>query len=138
MAWVDQGAPLGDAGEIPELNLLDTDDWSLSALFGQPDLLAPSTPIDVPAAGLDMWHKPVVKIQGLPEGEERCIKALQVKPRGIAKTVVHHANSFFLLRQDDGSFEKDRGGQTRATEYAMGSWVRSSPTAFAGRSPSML
>ena len=120
VAWVDQGAPLGNADEIPELDLLDTNEWSLSALFGQPDLLAPSTPIDVPAAGNDMWHKPVVKIQGLPEGEERCIKALQVKPRGDAKTVVHHANSWFLLRQDDGSFERDGGGQTRATEYAMG------------------
>ena len=118
VAWVDQGAPLGDADEIPELNLLDTNDWSLSALFGQPDLLAPSTPIDVPAAGLDMWHRPIVKIQGLPEGgEERCIKALQVKPRGVAKTVVHHANSTFQLIQDDGSFEESGD---RATEYAMG------------------
>ena len=118
VAWVDQGAPLGNADEIPELNLLDTDDWSLSALFGQPDLLAPSTPIDVPATGLDMWHRPIVQIQGLPEGgEERCIKALQVKPRGVAKTVVHHANSTFQLMQDDGSFE---GSGDRATEYAMG------------------
>jgi hypothetical protein len=116
-AWVDQGAPLGNADEIPELNLLDTDDWSLSAEFGPPDLLAPSTPIDVPAAGLDMWHRPIVKIQGLPEGEERCIKALQVKPRGVAKTVVHHANSTFQLLQDDGSFE---ASGDRATEYAMG------------------
>ena len=118
VAWVDQGAPLGDADEIPELDLLDTDDWSLSALFGPPDLLAPSTPIDVPAAGLDMWHRPIVKIQGIPEGgEERCIKALQVKPRGVAKTVVHHANSTFQLMQEDGSFE---GTGDRATEYAMG------------------
>ena len=118
VAWVDQGAPLGDADEVPPLNLLDTNDWSLSALFGQPDLLAPSTPIDVPAAGLDMWHRPIVKIQGLPEGgEERCIKALQVKPRGVAKTVVHHANSTFQLIQDDGSFE---ASGDRATEYAMG------------------
>ena len=118
VAWVDQGAPLGNADEIPALDLLDTDDWSLSALFGQPDLLAPSTPIDVPAAGLDMWHLPIVKIQGLPEGgEERCIKALQVKPRGVAKTVVHHANSTFQLIQDDGSFE---ASGDRATEYAMG------------------
>ena len=118
VAWVDQGAPLGNADEIPALDLLDTDDWSLSALFGQPDLLAPSTPIDVPAAGLDMWHRPIVKIQGLPEGgEERCIKALQVKPRGVAKTVVHHANSTFQLIQDDGSFE---ASGDRATEYAMG------------------
>ena len=120
VAWVDQGAPLGNADEIPALDLLDTDDWSLSALFGQPDLLASSTPIDVPAAGNDMWHKPIVKIQGLPEGEERCIKALQVKPRGVAKTVVHHANSFFLLMQDDGSFERTGDRGTRATEYAMG------------------
>ncbi len=117
VSWVDQGAPLGNADEIPELVLLDTDDWSLSNLFGPPDLLAQSTPIDVPAAGLDMWHKPIVKIQGLPEGEERCIKALQVKPRGVAKTVVHHANSTFQLMQADGSFE---GSGDRATEYAMG------------------
>ena len=116
-AWVDQGAPLGNRDEIPELNLLDTDDWSLSAEFGPPDLTAPSTPIDVPAAGLDMWHRPIVKILGLPEGEERCIKALQVKPRGAAKTVVHHANSTFQLLQEDGSFE---GSGDRATEYAMG------------------
>ena len=117
VAWVDQGAPLGNADEIPELNLLDTDDWSLSKLFGPPDLLAQSTPIDVPASGLDMWHKPIVKIQDLPGGEERCIKALQVKPRGVAKTVVHHANSTFQLMQDDGSFQ---GTGDRATEYAMG------------------
>ena len=117
-AWVDQGAPLGNADEIPELALLDTDDWSLAAEFGPPDLLAPSTPIDVPAAGLDMWHRPIVKIEGLPAGsEERCIKALQVKPRGVAKTVVHHANSTFQLMQEDGTFEETGD---RATEYAMG------------------
>ena len=117
-AWVDQGAPLGNRDEIPELNLLDTDDWSLAAEFGPPTLTAPSTPIDVPASGLDMWHRPIVKIQGLPdEGQERCIKALQVKPRGAAKTVVHHANSTFQLLQEDGSFE---GSGDRATEYAMG------------------
>ena len=117
VSWVDQGTPLGNAGEIPELNLLDTDDWSLSNLFGPPDLLAHSTPIDVPAAGNDMWHSPIVEIQGLPEGEERCIKALQVKPRGVAKTVVHHANSTFQLMQEDGTFERS---EHRATEYAMG------------------
>ena len=118
VAWVDQGAPLGNPDDMPPpVELLDTDDWSLSAEFGPPDLLAPSTPIDVPAAGLDLWHSPIVKIQGMPEGQERCIKALQVKPRGEAKTVVHHANSTFQLLQDDGSFQ---GTGDRATEYAMG------------------
>ena len=117
VSWVDQGALLGNAAEVPELDLIDTDDWSLSGLFGPPDLLAPSTPIDVPAAGLDMWHRPIVKIEGLPDGQQRCIKALQVKPRGVAKTVVHHANSTFQLLNEDGSFEPSGD---RATEYAMG------------------
>ena len=117
-AWVDQGAPLGDPADMPPpADLRATDEWSLAAEFGPPDLLAPSSPIDIPATGLDVWHRPIVKIEGLPDNEERCIKALQVKPRGNAVTVVHHANSTFQLLQDDGSF---RGTGARATEYAMG------------------
>ena len=118
VAWVDQGAPLGDPADMPPpADLRATDEWSLAAEFGPPDLLAPSSPIDIPAEGLDVWYRPIVEIQGLPENEERCIKALQVKPRGDAVTVVHHANSTFQLLQDDGSF---RGTGDRATEYAMG------------------
>jgi hypothetical protein len=61
-----------------------------------------------------MWHRPI-----MPTGitEQRCIKALQVKPRGAAKAVVHHANSTFQLATDDGGFESSGD---RATEYAMG------------------
>ncbi len=118
VAWVDQGAPLGNPDDMPPpADLRATDDWSLAAEFGPPDILAPSTPIDVPAAGLDLWHRPIVKMEGLPEGEDRCIKALQVKPRGDAVTVVHHANSTFQVMQEDGSFQ---GTGDRATEYAMG------------------
>jgi len=99
---------------MPVAVLADTEDWSLAAALGQPDIIAPSTPIDVPAAGNDMWHRPIV-----PTGitEERCIKALQVKPAGNAKGVVHHANSTFQLETDDGGFESSGD---RATEYAMG------------------
>ena len=41
--WVDQGTPLGDPEDIPELNLLDTEDWSLADTYGQPDLIDPYT-----------------------------------------------------------------------------------------------
>jgi len=117
VAWVDQGAPMGDPDDMPPpADLRATDEWSLAAEFGPPDILAPSTPIDVPATGLDLWHRPIVEMQGVPS-EDRCIKALQVKPRGNAVTVVHHANSTFQILQEDGSFQ---GTGDRATEYAMG------------------
>jgi len=112
--WVDQGAVEGDPADFTEVTLPDVTEWNFTAELGPPDLVVPSTPIDVPAAGNDMWHRPIV-----PTGmtEDRCIRALQVKPRGDAKAVVHHANSTFQSAQDDGSFESTGN---RATEYAMG------------------
>jgi mono/diheme cytochrome c family protein len=114
VAWVDQGAPQGDPADMPVAHLLDVEDWSLADQLGPPDLVVPSTPIDVPADGNDMWHRPIV-----PTGvtEDRCIAAMQVKPQGAAKAVVHHANSTFQLLSDEGNFEQTGN---RATEYAMG------------------
>jgi hypothetical protein len=61
-----------------------------------------------------MWHRPIV-----PTGvtEDRCIRAIQVKPQGNAKGVVHHANSTFQRADDEGGFESTGD---RASEYAMG------------------
>ena len=112
--WVDQGAPLGNAAEVPALpNMPDPSDWSMATQFGPPDLIVRSTPIDVPADGNDMWHRPVV-----PTGltQDRCIKAVQVKPAVGSATVVHHAIANLQVAQDDGTVER----QQRATEYAMG------------------
>jgi mono/diheme cytochrome c family protein len=115
VAWVDQGAPLGDPADMPPPpTLLDTEEWVFTPELGAPDVVVRSSPIDIPANGLDMWHRPIV-----PTGitEDRCIRAIQVKPAGDAKGVVHHANSTFQRQQDDGSFE---GTGDRASEYAMG------------------
>ncbi|MFP3948676.1 MAG: hypothetical protein ACLFWG_08085, partial [Longimicrobiales bacterium] len=112
--WVDEGAPMGDSDDIPPPpELPDPNEWNFTDRFGPPDLIVPSTPVDVPAAGNDMWHRPYV-----PTGltEDRCIRAVQVRPAGNAKAVVHHANSTFQERQEDGSFEQTE----RVTEYAMG------------------
>jgi mono/diheme cytochrome c family protein len=116
VSWVDQGAPLGNPADMPELPpVIDTDEWRFAPEFGPPDVIVRSTPIDIPPAGLDMWHRPIV-----PTGvtEDRCIRAIQVKPApGAAKAVVHHANSTFSRLTDDGSFEATGD---RASEYAMG------------------
>ena len=109
--WVNAGAPYGDRDVVVQPpNLPDPNEWSFAADYGQPNLIIPSIPLDIPASGNDMWHKHIVD-SGVTE--DRCIKAIQVKPLGHAKAVVHHANSNLYI---DGQ----TGGML--TEYAMGKW----------------
>ena len=109
--WVDTGSEYGDRDVIVQApTLADPNQWNFFEDFGEPTVVIPSTPIDIPASGNDIWHKHNVA-SGLTE--DRCIKAVQVKPRGDAKSVVHHANSTITL---DG----ERYGML--TEYAMGKW----------------
>jgi hypothetical protein len=118
VAWVQQGAPEGDWGDRshPVANLPPADDWNFAAEMGQPDVILDSSPIDVPALGNDMWHRPYV-MTGLDQ--DRCIKAIQVKPAGNAKAVVHHANSNVeVLNAETGEYEE----YGQLTEYAMGKW----------------
>ncbi len=116
VAWAAAGAPMGDADVVipaPEIPTLG--EWSFADRFGQPDLIIPSSPYDIPSSGNDLWSKEYVA-SGLTE--DRCIKAVQVKPRGDAAAVVHHANSDVFVMGEDGELE--RYGQL--TEYAMGKW----------------
>jgi len=109
--WVNAGAQYGNQDIVVQpANLPDPEAWNFEGDFGQPNLIIPSVAIDIPANGNDLWHKHLV-----PTGltEDRCIKAVQVKPRGEAKAVVHHANSNIVI---------DGGRQAMLTEYAMGKW----------------
>ena len=109
--WVDNGASYGDPDIVIQPPILaDTEAWSFEEDFGAPDAIIASVAIDIPASGNDLWHK-----HNVPTGlsEDRCIKAVQVKPRGDAKSVVHHANSSIIT-------EGSREGML--TEYAMGKW----------------
>ena len=116
VAWVNQGAPLGDADIVPQKpEFPDPDEWNFAADYGQPDMIIPSSPYDIPANGNDLWSKEFTD-PGLTE--DRCIKAVQVKPRGDARAVVHHANSDVYVYDDNG--ELQQYGQL--TEYAMGKW----------------
>ena len=110
--WVRAGSPYGDKDIVVQpAQLRDLDAWNFADNFGQPNLIISSIPLDIPANGNDMWSKHLV-----PSGvtKDRCIKAVQVKPRGDAKSVVHHANSNLILE------DESQGGML--TEYAMGKW----------------
>lgn len=116
VAWVNAGSPYGDADVVPQIpEMPDPDDWRFAAMLGQPDLIVPSQAYDIPANGNDLWSKEFVN-PGLTE--DRCIKAVQVKPRGDAAAVVHHANSDVYMYDEEG--ELVPYGQL--TEYAMGKW----------------
>ena len=109
--WVNTGSEYGDIDrDVQPPDLPDPSQWSFYKDFGEPSLIIPSIAIDIPATGNDIWHK-----HNVPSGldEDRCIRAVQVKPRGDAKSVVHHANSSVFV---DG----ERFGML--TEYAMGKW----------------
>jgi len=109
--WVNTGSEYGNRDvALAPLVLPDPSQWNFYADLGEPTVVIPSTPIDIPASGNDLWHK-----HNVPSGlaEDRCIKAIQVKPRGEAKSVVHHANSSVILNGE-------RFGML--TEYAMGKW----------------
>jgi mono/diheme cytochrome c family protein len=122
VAWVDEGAPLGDAAAVPPLPSFPApEEFTLSAQLGPPDVIIRSTPIDVPADGNDMWHRPIT-----PTGltTDRCIKASQIKPAtASAATVVHHAIPTFQRTHPDGTVEN----LERATEYAMGKFGEIAP-----------
>ena len=116
VAWVNQGSPLGDPDSVVAMPTLpDPDEWSFTAEFGQPDMIVASEPMDIPANGSDLFSKHFVDIDLTTD---RCIKAVQVKPRGDAQAVVHHANSDIYMPTKDG--EMVSYGQL--TEYAMGKW----------------
>ena len=116
VAWVEQGAPQGDPSIVPPAaKLPDPDAWNFVDLLGEPDLVIRSQPVDVPVDGNDLWSNHYV-YSGL--AEDRCIKAVQVKPRQDAKVVVHHANTYFEQPDEDGEFERT----SQLTEYAMGKW----------------
>ena len=109
--WVNTGSEYGDIDrDVRPPDLPDPSQWSFYKDFGEPSLIIPSIAIDIPATGNDIWHKHNV-LSGLEE--DRCIRAIQVRPRGDAKSVVHHANSSVFV---DG----ERFGML--TEYAMGKW----------------
>jgi len=129
LAWVEQGAPLGNPEIVPPVpDIPSLDEWNFADELGQPDLVLESEPIDIPAAGNDMWHRPYT-FTGL--GDERCIKAMQVKPKGAAKSVVHHANSSVEIPVGDGTYERF----SQLTEYAMGKWGEVMPNGVCRKLP---
>jgi hypothetical protein len=113
--WVDAGAPMGNPADMPPpVKFADPTKWAFEEEMGPPDLIVKTKPFTLPAQGQDVWWRPVV-----PAGlsEDRCIRAVSVKPSAKGRAAAHHANSE-LLQWDEkqGQYvEKER-----LSEYALG------------------
>jgi hypothetical protein len=114
VSWVDAGAPMGDLAEMPPpVEWPDGREWRMAERFGQPDVVISSAPYTVPSVGGDRWWRPSV-----PTGitEERCIMAIETKPRIEGRSTTHHANSQFEVQNENGEWEQ----VARLSEYALG------------------
>jgi mono/diheme cytochrome c family protein len=113
-SWVDAGAPMGDLAEMPPpVQWPDAREWRLAERFGEPDIVIPSAPYDLPAVGGDRWWGPDV-----PTGIEadRCIMAVETKPQVSGRAATHHANSQFEIQNEEGEWVT----YGRLSEYALG------------------
>jgi hypothetical protein len=113
--WVDAGAPLGNRAELPPPPTFpDPNKWAYADVFGPPDLVVRTKPYTLAARGQDVWWRPIV-----PTGltEDRCIRAVSVKPSAKGRAAAHHANSEFVVFDEKSGLWVET---ERVSEYALG------------------
>ncbi len=101
LAWVDQGAPLGDSSEEPRaLEFNDALVWRLEEQMGAaPDLVVESEPFDLAAVTQDKWFRPTTPT-GLSEA--KWVKAIEIRPKNAAsRRVVHHSLAFLMQQETE-------------------------------------
>ena len=107
VSWIDAGAPRGDPNDMPPAREWGNgEQWNI----GEPDLVVMSPKRVVPAHGPDWWGDLEVDPQLT---EDRWIQAIETKPIGVARRVVHHAGT--TLIQPDGARES-------LSEFAVGKY----------------
>ena len=92
--WVDGGALMGDAEDMPPLpDLPEGGAWQLEEQLGRPpDMIVRSAEYDVIANGQDQWWAPMMQFEGLDE--PRWIQSYEFKPAyPLGMKVVHHGHT---------------------------------------------
>jgi hypothetical protein len=87
--WVDSGAPMGDAKDMPPpREWQDYGKWQLAKDFGEPDIVVKSADYTMPAKGQDVWFKPLTEI---PLTEPRWVRAVEIRPgTRSGRRIMHH------------------------------------------------
>jgi len=113
-AWVDQGAPEGNATDLPPKPRF-TEGWQL----GKPDVVVKAAkPYLIPAGGSDNYWNFVFRA---PVDRTRWLKAIEIRPGD--KRLVHHANVLVDREQAGRRQEKELGAGFAGMELTIESEV---------------
>ena len=120
-AWVDAGAPRGNAGDLPPAPAFpDDENWHI----GQPDLIVEiPKPHVVPAAGGDLW---IDYIADSGMTEDRYLQAVEAKPGPGARAVVHHLLTYLIQDIDENEVlagrldDRPTNNESFLNEFAVG------------------
>ena len=112
-AWVDAGSPRGNPADMPAMReFANSQSWQI----GEPDLIINFPKYRVPSAGPDLFGDLLTDI---PIDEDRYIAAIQTRSATQkSHKVVHHALSYAVPVNEDGTFTEDAG--QFLVEYASG------------------
>ena len=113
--WVDAGAPLGNKADLPVARVWHDDlNWETTrSLNREPDLVVKSEDYTMPAAGQDVWWKPLAAI---PLTEARWVRAVEIRPGTLAgKKIMHHVRADLVVPE----LPNGRGGN----DYALMEWA---------------
>jgi hypothetical protein len=109
--WVDAGAPMGNARDMPKPRVFDDSDrWHI----GKPDVVVTlNKDVIVKAKQADQWLDLPTEDLGLKS--DRYIAAMEIKPiRGVK--VLHHVESSLVEPDEAGAMQ----GKIHLEEYAVG------------------
>jgi hypothetical protein len=118
--WVDAGAPMGNAADLPPAKVWPRDDvWRLGeeVYKRQPDLVVRSTPWTQPAQGQDQWWQPVIDT-GLTE--DRWVQGIEIRPSLKGRPIVHHVVTNLIQDEEKYGAVEVPGGGGYFSEFAVG------------------
>ena len=119
--WVDAGAPMGNAADMPPARQWSTDNaFFLEARLGPPDLIVKAAAWTMPAQAPDISFESVVDIPGLTE--PRWVRASETRPSLKGRRIAHHSSTYVLRPRSPEAVAAERAarGNQPGADLAVG------------------
>ena len=115
--WVDAGAPMGNAKDMPVAKTWPAgNEWQAAKELGEPDFVIKSEPYTMAAHHQDVWWRP---LSNVPVTEARWVRAVEIRPGTPAgRRITHHAVAY--LAQDEPGVDTSMERRGQLMEWAVG------------------